>query len=52
MISGCKQAGNDGFSNLDTNTLAKAPEFSFRSWPGDQPVYRAELWSGNNGLEE
>jgi hypothetical protein len=52
MISGCKQAGSDGFSDLDTHTLAEVPEFFFRSRPGDQPVYRAELWSSNKGVEE
>jgi hypothetical protein len=52
MISGSKQAGNDGFSNLDTDALAEVPDFCFRSWSGDQPVYRAELWSGNNGVKE
>jgi hypothetical protein len=47
-----KQAGSHGFSDLDTHTLAEVPEVFCRGWPGDQPVCRAELWSGSNGVEE
>jgi hypothetical protein len=50
MISGCKQAGGNGISNLDTHTLAGVPEVLCRSWPRDQPLPAVNGNSMNSSL--